>query len=115
MGSWFSEVILCAADQMVVSVGPYIFQTELLLRSNCVANSREQASPPHSTLSSGLPFHPASISIRHIAGVACITVALELTSKSQIVGASSISSRLAITVRTPTVSEIGRASCRERG
>src|SRR5262249_28078081 len=62
------------ADQTVVSVGPYMFQTEAALVISSLAKSRDIASPPHKIFKSGLPGHPASSSNFHVDGVACITV-----------------------------------------
>src|ERR1700730_3333959 len=62
-------------DQIVVSVGPYIFQRELQRVASLLAKSRERASPPQRILKVPLPFHPASSSSRQVAGVACIIVA----------------------------------------
>ncbi len=60
-------------DQMVVSVGPYMFHTSPR-STNSPANSAASASPPHKIFSPFFPFHPASTSMRHVAGVACIIV-----------------------------------------
>src|SRR5262245_22214553 len=62
-------------DQMVVSVGPYTFHTSPTRSTMLPDSSLGSASPPHNPLRSGPPSHPASSSIRHVAGVACITVA----------------------------------------
>ena len=43
--------------------------------SNPLSERRRDASPPHSTRRLRLPDQPASISIAHVAGVACMTVA----------------------------------------
>src|SRR6476661_2227860 len=64
-----------ADDQIVVSVGPYTFHslpTRLPIRP---ASSTGSASPPHRAFKPGAPFHPASSSIRQVAGVACAIVA----------------------------------------
>src|SRR5579864_2511481 len=63
------------ADQMVVSVGPYMFHSEAHLGSNSSANCRGHASPPHRIFKWGLPCHPESSSSLHVERVACITVA----------------------------------------
>src|SRR5256885_1865040 len=57
-----------AADQMVVSVGPYMFHKEPQRDSNRSANSRSQASPPHRILKFECPVHPASSNRRQVAG-----------------------------------------------
>src|SRR3954469_10440792 len=59
-----------APDQMVVSVGPYMFQSELHLGKSCPARSSDQASPPHNIFRSGLPDHPDSSNNCHVVGVA---------------------------------------------
>ena len=64
-----------ADDHTVVSVGPYTFHTDVARRSRSSARFRDSASPPHSTFRRGFPFQPDSSSRRHVAGVACITVA----------------------------------------
>src|SRR5215467_5831418 len=69
------DVIRLADDQIVVSVGPYIFQSDPLRLTSSLASSRGRASPPHKTLNSSDPCQPASKSSRHVAGVACIIVA----------------------------------------
>src|SRR5207253_10425585 len=66
------ESIFVSVDQIVVSVGPYMFHNSPQRGSSSLANSRDKASPPHSTLSLWSPFQPASISIRQVAGVACM-------------------------------------------
>src|SRR5438105_9005344 len=42
-------------DQIVVSVGPYMFHTVGLLLDSALASSRGKASPPHRILRSWLP------------------------------------------------------------
>ena len=61
-------------DQIVVSVGPYMFHTAPARASSAWARSRGKASPPHRMRNCGSPCHPASISPRQVAGVACITL-----------------------------------------
>src|ERR1700759_4626382 len=65
---------LSAVDQMVVSVGPYIFHTEDDREINLLASSRSSRSPPHRMVRSGEPVQPDSTRIRHVIGVACMTV-----------------------------------------
>ena len=61
-------------DQIVVSVGPYMFQSCATLVSRTAARSIGMASPPQSALMSDLPLHPASSKRRQVEGVACMTV-----------------------------------------
>src|SRR5215472_1780191 len=63
-----------AADHIVVSVGPYIFQS-FPRAASWLARSRGKASPPQRILNSGEPFQPTSSNIRQVAGVACMAVA----------------------------------------
>src|SRR5439155_22569919 len=69
-------------DHIVVSVGPYMFQTELPHRAKSFASFREKASPPQSTFNRGSPSHPASRRIFQVTGVACMKVALHLLTNS---------------------------------
>ena len=63
-------------DQMVVSVGPYRFQTSGARVARASASSAASVSPPVHARNGGLlPSHPASTSRRQVAGVACMTVA----------------------------------------
>src|SRR5690242_5388336 len=64
-------------DQIVVSVGPYMFHNWPHRGSNCAASSPGNASPPQSALRRELPFHPLSRRIRQVAGVACRTVTFQ--------------------------------------
>ncbi len=73
---------LQTVDQIVVSVGPYMFQNEPLRSSSWSASSRDKASPPQSTFNCGLPCQPASISILQVAGVAWITFVPVFASRS---------------------------------
>ena len=61
-------------DQIVVSVGPYIFHSSPTSGSNCPASPASHASPPQSAFSRGIGLSPARRSIFHVAGVACNTV-----------------------------------------
>src|ERR1700721_2125094 len=65
---------LSAVDQIVVSVGPYIFHTEEDRVISLLAKSRSSRSPPQRMVRSGEPAQPDSIRILHVIGVACITV-----------------------------------------
>ena len=97
-------------DQIVVSVGPYMFHSSAQRGSSARARSGGRASPPHKTLRFGEPLHPAATSARHSAGVACITVHAESRIRSIRRRGSRVSSRLAITTRPPLIS--GRNSSR---
>src|SRR5437016_13740434 len=89
-------------DHIVVSVGPYMFQTELPHRTRSFASFRAKASPPQSTFSRGCPSHPASRISFQVTGVACMTVALHVLNNSSSWLPSAAASRLAITTRAPT-------------
>src|SRR6266550_3727125 len=89
-------------DHIVVSVGPYMFQTELPHRARSFASFREKASPPQSTFSRGFPSHPASRISFQVTGVACMTVALHVLNNSSNWLPSAATSRLAMTTRAPT-------------
>src|ERR1051326_75654 len=63
MGTWPSaDVTRWMVDQMVVSVGPYMFHSSAQRGSSASARSGGSASPPHSTFNCGDPLHPAAIS-----------------------------------------------------
>ena len=62
-------------DQIVVSVGPYMFHSSTPRPTSCSASATGSASPPHSPFSWAHPRHPESTSMRQVVGVACITVA----------------------------------------
>ena len=62
-------------DQIVVSVGPYIFHNSPDPCNKRSASSRGSASPPHSNLKFAGARNPASSSSRQLAGVACMAVA----------------------------------------
>ena len=91
-------------DQIVVSVGPYRFHSSPPPASSGAASSGGSASPPHSIRSPGPPVQPASSSSRHVAGVACSTVAPAWVSRACSSFPSAASVRLAISTRAPTVS-----------
>src|SRR6185436_20341479 len=74
---------LCTVDQMVVSVGPYMFHSEPERSRRDRASAGGNASPPHNALNVGPPDQPASIRSRHVDGVACMTVASLARSKSR--------------------------------
>ena len=95
---------LQAADQIVVSVGPYRFQSDAHRFNNWFASSRSRASPPHRILSRSLPSQPASSSSLHVAGVACITVAPEFANCSDNLAPSAATSRLTSARCAPTLS-----------
>src|SRR5256884_4519624 len=102
------ESILLSDDQIVVSVGRYRFQSGLHLASKSFARSRDWAWPPQSTLKRSRPIQPASINMRQVAGVACITVAPEAAMKSFKSRPSIVASRGAITTLAPQIN--GRKS-----
>src|SRR3989442_854347 len=72
-----AEVPRWTVDQMVVSVGPYIFHNSLHRGRSSFARSGGRDSPPQRTLRVDEPLQPASTSARHVAGVACITLQCE--------------------------------------
>ena len=109
MTSWPSA-IWHRVDQMVVSVGPYIFHSEPTRGSNCCARSSGSASPPHRTFRSGWPGQPVASSKRQVTGVACITVTRPLLKALANAAPSAAVSRLATITRAPTIS--GRKSSR---
>src|SRR5215469_4316917 len=98
-----SESIRAREDQIVVSVGPYIFQTDPQVDTRRVAKSRSIASPPQRILRRRSPFHPDSNNNRQVAGVACITVAPELLNALAKAVPSMAVSRLANSIRAPTI------------
>src|ERR1700733_7033010 len=61
-----SDLIRASDDQIVVSVGPYIFQTDPQVDTSRAARSRSIASPPQSTLRRRSPFHPDSNNLRQV-------------------------------------------------
>ena len=97
-------------DQMVVSVGPYMFHSSAHRGSSARTRSGGRASPPHRIFRLGEPLHPAATSARHSAGVACITVQADSRIRSIRRAGSRVSSRLAIATRPPLTS--GRNSSR---
>ncbi len=97
-------------DQIVVSVGPYIFQSDLHRGSSASARSVDQASPPHRIFNSGLPVQPAASKSRQVAGVACITVAPQCFNRDESRNPSAATSLPAMTTRAPVIR--GRNSSR---
>src|ERR1700722_1163796 len=71
-----SASTLANADHTVLSVGPYMFQSEAQRVSTCFARSAVQDSPPQRIFKRLLPCQPASRSIRRVLGVACKMLAL---------------------------------------
>src|ERR1700684_2399693 len=65
---------LSAVDQIVVSVGPYMFHTAEDRLTNLLARSRSNRSPPQRIVRLAEPVQPDSIRILHVMGVACMTV-----------------------------------------
>src|SRR6266576_4907330 len=100
----FPELILQIVDQTVVSVGPYMFQSELPRFNNSSTNLLGMASPPHRILRLLFPRHPASNNRRQVAGVACMTVGANLSKVSSKRLPSIAVSRPARMRRAPTVS-----------
>src|SRR5581483_1490127 len=98
-----SGLMLWIADQMVVSVGPYMFQSEPQRGSNARASSAVQASPPHKTFRRGWPVQPDANISRQVVGVACMTVAAERSNSSLKQPPSMTVSDGAITTRPPTL------------
>src|SRR5581483_9343982 len=97
-----SGLMLWIADQMVVSVGPYMFQSEPQRGSNARASSAVQASPPHKTFRRGWPVQPDANISRQVVGVACMTVAAERSNSSLKPPPMTVSDG-AITTRPPTL------------
>src|SRR6516164_445317 len=90
-------------DQTVVSVGPYIFHKPPTRESNSEARSPGKASPPQNAVNWRLPSQPDSINIRHVAGVACITVACETAKRRFSLSTCIASSRDAMTTFPPVI------------
>src|SRR3954468_9536234 len=98
IGIGFStELTFQTVDQIVVSVGPYIFQRDEQRGISCRAKSGGNASPPHRIFMCLRPFHPVSSKSRHVAGVACITVAQLFSNRCPRRRPSMATSRSAIT------------------
>ena len=95
-------------DHTVVSVGPYMFHNESQRSISLPARSAGKASPPHRALSPQRPDQPASISMRQVEGVACITLMARAWINSDRARPSMISPRVAITTQAPLV--IGSSS-----
>ncbi|MFT3764373.1 MAG: hypothetical protein QM820_02450 [Minicystis sp.] len=94
----------CTQDQIVVSVGPYMFHTDPERSTRRSASSRGTASPPMSTFSSPSPAQPASSSSRNVVGVACSTVMRPASIRAASARPSTAVSRLAISTCAPVVS-----------
>src|SRR4051812_30617759 len=58
-------------DQIVVSVGPYMFQSSAQRGISLRARSDVIGSPPQSTFNPGAPGQPDASSNLHVVGVAC--------------------------------------------
>src|ERR1700733_11249232 len=65
-----SDVTRQMVDQIVVSVGPYIFHTARLCVTNLAASDLYRGSPPTRTVICGFPRHPLNNISRHVDGVA---------------------------------------------
>ncbi len=94
----------------MVSVGPYMFHSDPPPSSSRSARSRDSASPPQSILNPGHERNPASSIIRHVVGVACITLAALAFNAASSLNPSRTSSRSAIATDAPT--DNGRKSSR---
>ena len=97
-------VSMYTEDQMVVSVGPYIFHNSAQRGSSAAARSPGNASPPQSTFKPRSPGQPASINMRQVTGVACITVAPHRCNAAISNFGSPASSREAIATVPPQIS-----------
>src|ERR1700691_1566392 len=95
-------------DHMVVSVGPYMYQSEAQRGISSDARSCDRASPPHRILQVGEPFQPVSMSMRHVIGVACMIVAWQSRKTWCIATASALTAEDTSSMRAPTMS--GRKS-----
>src|SRR5256885_16240891 len=84
-------------DHTVVSVGPYIFQTDPQQAASFRASSGETASPPTIAFSLRPPAHPDSSKSCPVVGDASITLAPELLRSLLKSFPSKVASRLAIT------------------
>ena len=91
-------------DQMVVSVGPYMFHNSPQRGSKVTARSGGRASPPQSAFKLRSPVQPASTNMRQVTGVACITVAPERVRAVMSRAGSPASSREAISTVAPHTS-----------
>ena len=96
-----SGLICFTADQIVVSVGPYIFQSSSTRSNNLVAKLMGNASPPQSAFIGKRVSKPESINMCHVVGVACKTVIFSSFITSSITRASFAVSSLAITNVAP--------------
>ena len=68
------SVMWAQLDQMVVSVGPYMFHSAPTRGTSHWASSGDKASPPTSALSPALPCQPLARNSRQVEGVACSMV-----------------------------------------
>mmetsp|Transcript_25652 Transcript_25652/g.66030 ORF Transcript_25652/g.66030 Transcript_25652/m.66030 type:complete len:325 (-) Transcript_25652:1073-2047(-) len=101
-----------AVDHTVVSVGPYTFHSSF---RRCGSRPRMRsigsASPPQRPRRLwGFPGHPAAMRLRHVAGVACMSVAPLASSRSASMLASAAWSREAITSVAPALSGMNSSS-----
>ncbi|OIQ69933.1 hypothetical protein GALL_484600 [mine drainage metagenome] len=92
------------ADQIVVSVGPYMFHSAPPPDRSRVARSAGKGSPPASMVRLGDRVRPASSSMSHSVGVACIMVMSPRSSRSINAKPSRTSSEDAISTRAPVTS-----------
>jgi len=90
-------------DQIVVSVGPYMFHNPPTRLRSQPANSPGNASPPHNAFRLERPSQCAARNNRHVAGVACIIV-MPKSSNARISCVPSLAtSRLANTQHDPLI------------
>ena len=97
-------VIWAQVDQIVVSVGPYMFHSSSPSPTRLSASATGSASPPHSAFIPAGGVQPESTSIRHVVGVACMIVAPLLCSSSASARGSVVVAAGAITTRAPVIS-----------
>ena len=90
-------------DHTVVSVGPYAFQRIAQRSRSWPASVAFKASPPLNAASVALPLQPLSISICHVAGVACMKVTPESSTKRPSRRPSETTSVGAMTIRAPLI------------
>ena len=90
-------------DQIVVSVGPYMFRRLPCPLEKALGQVARHRFAAAEDLEVASPRHPASISSRHVAGVACMTVACEDSSSPFNRSPSIAVSRSARTTVAPAV------------
>src|SRR5262245_26219432 len=88
-------------DQIVVSVGPYMFHSDPTVGARVSARWRVRGSPPTSAVSLGRLVHPPSTNIFHIVCVAWSMVAPDVRTSGINSRGSRDASSLAITMVAP--------------